>query len=663
MKSLAKAFIKNRKSIFIIFTLLFWTLVIVLKQGGQSLLIHYAWPFIVGGSFVFLFEKKWLKNKPGIKELLLLLTLAFFLITFLFDLSPSNGSLELMNISGGLLLALTLHQSKWEEKDLKNLFIGFIAVVCLLNIWGIVMYLTGHPFDRLVGPLIKPNELFAGYPNLLANLNILAVIPTIYLQQKSKTKKGVFFFCLGCIILFTGLMLTFSRAAWLSALFGGIAVIFIVSKLNHRLIRLMLAFAVSVVLVFGANAIRDNSQQIQSLQDKITFQSEDQGSSITERIASIQRGLEMALSSPLTGVGAGSFNYISQSYEEDFNTLSSYPYSLPVKIMAEHGFVVFLLMLVWLALVVIDSFGSKKDIFTVAGITALSLIIHHSVDNNLDFFAASFPLFILIGIIWPQQKIKKSLIKNNVILGIIVVLSLSGIIFSLHEAWYGRYYIQGRDAAGALNHQQAFDSYGKALGLFFPRDAALAQSYSALELYKENNEIFWVENATDTANEYYVNNNPIDYQGPLQLAVLSYEQNNYSNCLVYAEKTILLGGDNNFKADFYKLQCLYATGDKENLNNFIDHLESKLNKYFDLLVLNAHMTVLTDNPRYAIYILEELAKQDYDRFQSLYEKMFTSAQEEYKKFHTRYGIDAEIDFLGGAKGIRTLDLLGASEAL
>ncbi len=75
------------------------------------------------------------------------------------------------------------------------------------------------------------------------------------------------------------------------------------------------------------------------------------------------------------------------------------------------------------------------------------------------------------------------------------------------------------------------------------------------------------------------------------------------------------------------------------------------------------MTVLTDNPRYAIYILEELSERYPTQFKTLYNDMLEAAKDEYKKFHTKYGIDAELDFLGGAKGSRTLDLLGASEAL
>ncbi|MCD6109231.1 O-antigen ligase family protein [bacterium] len=646
MKLSKKSIIGNRNLIFIIGAILFWILIIILKQGGQSLVIHYAWPFIVGGTFLLLFDRSWIKNKPGISELLMLLALSIFLITFIFNLSPSNGSLELMNISGGLLLVLTIHQAKWTEDDLMKLFLGIIAVVVLLDIWGIFMYAGGHPFDRLIGPLVKPNKSFAGFPNLLANLNILAIIPAVYLHHIAKTKKQTAYMCITCFVLFTGFLLTFSRAAWLSAIFGIVIVAITTFKFNRKSLRVILAFLISLILVSGINTIRSNSQHIQSLEEKLIFQSEDESSSITERIASMQRGWNMAISHPLTGVGSGSFNYISQSYEKNFKTLSSYPYSLPVKIIAENGILFFSLLLLWLAIVLITSFSNKSQIFVIASITILSLLIHHSIDNNFDFFATSFPFFILIGIIWPRKKTrKKAVINNKWILTIILIATLAGMVFAIHEAWYGRYYIQGRNLAGVNNHKEAFEAYGKANRLFFPRDASLAQSYSAFEVYKKNKDSVWLINSINKAKEYLEFNNPLDSQGALQLTTLAYEQKNYSNCLNYVQKAKILGGENNFESDYYEFICLYNKGDTEILNNFIIQIKPVLNKYLELLKVNAHMTILTDNPRYAIYLLEELLKDGYSQFNLLYKDMLKTARSEYKKFHARYGIKAEIDFL------------------
>jgi hypothetical protein len=55
------------------------------------------------------------------------------------------------------------------------------------------------------------------------------------------------------------------------------------------------------------------------------------------------------------------------------------------------------------------------------------------------------------------------------------------------------------------------------------------------------------------------------------------------------------------------------------------------------------MAVLTDNPKFAVKILEILRKDRYDDFEGLYEETYTTALEEIEKFHTKYGIEAEIN--------------------
>ncbi|MBD3156219.1 hypothetical protein GF369_00145 [Candidatus Peregrinibacteria bacterium] len=653
MKTIMNFFFRNRKSLFILISLVFWASVIILKQGGQSLLIHYAWPFFVGGTFVFLFEKKWFTQAIDIREVLLIITIAIFFLTFLTDLSPANGSLELMNVSGGLLLALTMHRVSWEKKDIQLFFGGIIGIVLILDIWGLLIYISGHPFDRLVGPLIKPHEAFAGFPNLLANLNILALIPTVYFHHKQKEKKYTALFCIICLILLTSSLLTYSRAAWLSALIGIGIVVATTFRFNKRSLRLVLAFVISLILVTGINALRSNSHNIQSLEEKITFQSEDQGSSVTERIASIQRGIDMALVAPLTGVGAGSFNYLSQQYEENFETLSSYPYSLPIKIMAEHGFVVFILLATLLICIFIPAFKSKKPYILLSATTVLTLLLHHCMDNNLDFFAASIPLFMLLGISWSPVSKRKTTLKGPWISIVIIVTVIAGMIFVFHEAWFGRYYIAGRNAAGAGNHQEAYVLYEKAGDLFFPRTAHLAQSHSAYAVYDKTDKTSWLTNARQSVEYYIATDNPIDAQGPEHLAMLFFEQKKYSECIANATEAMLLGGTNTLKRDYYKAICTLKKNNGTLPNNFIIQLDEKLNNYFDLLKVNAHMTVLTDNPKYALYISELLySLSPIPYYEDLRQSFRETIHEEYKKFHTRYGIDAEIDFLGGGSHAR-----------
>jgi hypothetical protein len=372
--------------------------------------------------------------------------------------------------------------------------------------------------------------------------------------------------------------------------------------------------------------------------EKISFQSQDEGSSVSERIESFKRGFDMALSAPLTGVGAGSFNYISQSYEQNFYTLSSYPYSLPVKIVAEHGFLTFGLIFAWLALLLIFGFKKAKNYETVMLLTILILLLHHSIDNNLDFFSASFPLFLLLGIAWPKPKVK-SHICNSFVLVTIGIVTVAGICFALYEGYIGMNYIKARNAAGAENHELAYEKYLDSTSLMFNRDARLAAANSAYELNKFSTQKDWLANALNQTNFYNLVDNPLDKRGPLLSAKILIEQEKYTECLEKVELARKLGGQNDFEIDYYELVCLK---DEEQLKIAKEKVIPKLKTYLELLKVNAHMTVLTDNPKYAIKIAAMIAEQDFEH-QGLIGDLYNTALLEIEKFHEKYGIEAEVN--------------------
>lgn len=640
---------KEKQILFIVLILAIWACVIFFKYGGQSLLIHYLWPFIVAGSAILLFKKNWLRNKVNRLHIFGILAIFAYLVTFIFDLSSSDGSLELMNITFGILLAFLLSNVKWNDKTFKWLFAAIIIIVCLIDLWGIINYAGGHPFNRLVGPLIKPNEAFSGFPNLAANLNLLALLPAFYFFINAHYKSRLISFgvILANMVIVTSLFLTYSRAAWFAAIFIlALSIIFLGIKFgkNRRIIIKYLLHAVfilffSIALFIGINNVRSYSQSIVDTGEKISFQSEDQTSSITERIASIKRSINMTIENPLTGVGSGSYNFISQSYEQNFNTLSSYPYSLPFKILAENGMIAFSLILVWIVGLLFLALKRSKNYKLIAVLTVITLFVHHSMDNNFNFFAASLPTFLILGMVWPDAQ-GKSVFKNIWVLILICIFSVSGIFFVIHEGYYGLDYIRGRNAAGAGNHELAVKRYENSLGMFYNRDARLAAAKSNLELYKSFDQNIHLVSAENHATKYMLNNHNLDKRGALIIAETQIEQNNYSKCLDFVNMAENIGGSNNLEIDYYKLICTKNLYQKQNL---INELIPKLKKYYELLKVNAHMTVLTDNPKYAVKILDLISDRN-PEYLAFYYEMLDLAVIETMKFHNKYGIDAEIRF-------------------
>ncbi len=92
------------------------------------------------------------------------------------------------------------------------------------------------------------------------------------------------------------------------------------------------------------------------------------------------------------------------------------------------------------------------------------------------------------------------------------------------------------------------------------------------------------------------------------LARIDLEQKNYSECLKWMDLSRKIGGENYFETDYYELLCLEGSDEQVKIKEFASNIKPKLEKYLKLLKVNAHMTVLTDNPKFAIKILEELKK-------------------------------------------------------
>jgi hypothetical protein len=481
---------------------------------------------------------------------------------------------------------------------------------------------------------------------------LLVIVPAFYFfveQKKLLPKLGLFLVSLLTIVSLT---LTYSRGAWFSAGIV-IAIAGIVFLIKYRkdkktslayIVKGITVLLISLLVVAFVNGLRGLNNQTVNIQEKLTFQSEDEGSSIDERIASIERGIDMGLSHPATGVGAGSFNYISQSYEKNFETLSSYPYSLPVKVFAEHGVIFFVVLFSLLITLIAVSFKTSKPYMYIPLLSLCMISLHHAFDNNFDFFAASLPFFILLGMIWPENKSKKKSLNNYFILGIVLILTLIGIIFAAHEAYYGLSYIKGRNSAGAGNFENGYKYYSEAENLIFKRDAKMASALSAFELYKTTQEEKWLNDAYKKTEQYSIGDNPLDKQGLLLLTQINFVQKNYSNCINYARKAKLIGGENDFESDYYELLCLNELGETKEAIELEKELKPKLEKYLELLKINAHMTVLTDNPKYAVSILYYLRELNLEEYEALYEDMYFTAKEELNKFHTKYGIDAQVEF-------------------
>jgi O-antigen ligase len=263
----------------------------------------------------------------------------------------------------------------WQKFDFKKISYSFVAAGLLQGILAIYQFLTqavvgnkwlgiatqavgqsgvsvvegAGRWLRAYGSLPHPN-LLAGY--LAASLFFLLGLLFAYYRkncsaprQFSAARVGEAIFLFGSLVIITyGLLLTFSRSAWLGTIVGLLFVWFFPGRRRDPLARKFFIkinlFILLVVILFVANygAL---------LFPRLTASSRLEAQSITERQAGWQEAITLIKSRPVWGVGLGA--YTRALYDQD-KTRSAWEYqpvhNLDLLIMAELGMVGWLLLLV-----------------------------------------------------------------------------------------------------------------------------------------------------------------------------------------------------------------------------------------------------------------------------------------------------------------------------
>ena len=166
-----------------------------------------------------------------------------------------------------------------------------------------VLKIDSGRFLRAYGTFPHPNVL-GGFLGAILVMSIMYYVSGIKYKRSWKCVTEIAAMLSGVLILFLGLILTFSRTAWLGVILG-ITVYYVVSiryqvwEIRIRFYKILTALALAS-LVFGYIL----SEQIFPRFDTVTIEREG---SVSERIASLQDAQMLIGEYPLVGVGAGNF--------------------------------------------------------------------------------------------------------------------------------------------------------------------------------------------------------------------------------------------------------------------------------------------------------------------------------------------------------------------
>ena len=307
----------------IVLLLVFQIFAVFFNRGGGPLLSHLV---LTGTVFAtvclcFIFRRK-LNFKFGLPAVFYFLFLLFFIISLFASVTPQFGLAELLLFVNAGILFVIFSSLEISEKDLRVLKIGLIIIAVINVLIGFFIY-TKTAFPRFTGTFVDLKEPYTSFGNDFANW-LIFILPLAIEQffHKHKRFTTTLVFGLTVTILFSGFLLSFSRAAWLSLLAVAVLAVgwFLANKiqiLNARtvLLKAIAIIILTVLLVNGLQSIRSWRFETISLYEKLTFQADEGGASASERIQFWEGAVKLIKDKPYFGSGVLSFKYLYPKYQ------------------------------------------------------------------------------------------------------------------------------------------------------------------------------------------------------------------------------------------------------------------------------------------------------------------------------------------------------------
>lgn len=260
-----------------------------------------------------------------------------------------------------------------------------------------VLKIDSGRFLRAYGTFPHPNVL-GGFLGVILVFCISYYVFRITYRKSWSTFFEILFLLGGLIIVFLGLILTFSRTAWLGV---GIAILayyvfcirYQVWEIRKQFFKIMIALGLAG-LVFGSILY----EQIFPRFDAVTIEREG---SVSERITSLQDGRTLIKEHPLLGVGAGNFTAaVMKGNERGEMGLMGRPvwgiqpaHNIFILIWAELGLTGLLLFIGFLFLVLKSAINNPQSVILIALIPSL-LFDHFLWTSHFGLFF----LFLLLGL-------------------------------------------------------------------------------------------------------------------------------------------------------------------------------------------------------------------------------------------------------------------------
>lgn len=444
---------------------------------------------------------------------ILLFFIAWSTFSFFVSSTRTYGLDELVRDASCVLLFL------WIVRRAGNTRVSVLLEGCLWTItlaagiavlFGLAVYVF-QPVNRFVGTFLDWRFHTDYWPNAWAQFALLAWPMAALLASRRMTQLKRWTFAGITGLLVGSLFLSFSRGG-LIAFTGQIACLVLVwggltlrdvrvakaalQRWKQVIIGAIGALLIALILFGGANALRSQRYDVESVGDKVSFQAAEGTSSIDERAQFWSQALTLSFERPLFGYGPYSFRFAQPHLMEHVLATSDHPHNVFLKYAAERGWPAALAFVAFLAYVlglsVRHLFLDRKNDWSLGNdartiallVAALGVLAHNLIDYNLQFVGITLPLWIALALLSTHLAEKRPVSRASFahwrasrsfsrIESVIVLLLLVTV------AWEGAFLVAsslGRRADAAGDDRTALLWYERSAPEWFSRDVLLARA-------------------------------------------------------------------------------------------------------------------------------------------------------------------------------------------
>lgn len=606
-------------------------------------------------------------------------TLLFFLawsaLSYLTSSTRTYGLDELLRDVSCVLLFLWIVR---RASNLKSsiLLEGFLWIVTMsgavATLFGLAVYVF-QPVNRFVGTFLDWRFHTDYWPNAWAEFALLAWPMAALLASRSSSpfRRWLCTFATG--LLLGSLFLSYSRGGFIAFVGQGICVLVFWLALLLRDVRIgksaarrwkgvivhaASALAFALLLFVGANALRAQRYDIQSVGDKVAFQAAEGTSSIDERAQFWEQSFRLSMERPLLGYGPYSFRFAQPHLMEQVYATSDHAHNVFLKYAAERGLPAAIAFIGFLGYVIILSirhlFLDRKNDWSIGAdartiallVAVLGVLAHNLIDYNLQFVGIALPLWVALALLSTHLAEKRPVSRASfshwrLARSFSRIESAAVAFLLVVTLWEGGFLVVsslGRHAEAVGDARTALLWYERSSFEWFSRDLLLARArlleqQGLLDEAEEVLDASLTENSVD-ARAWRIRSELATRRGETELAYLyarhAYELGRYTDIGILR---VLI--DSGLRLE--KVQNV-PKENQPNLRGRKEEFDTLFRAYADAILRNTHHIALggsVDELQTVAGQLSRLFPNDAERYVDIAADAYAHAQDEKAKSAAR----------------------------